>query len=67
MKKKFWKLMSLKMPKTPLWLKLFLAKLFIRCLKDLTNDIVLYNELNLWIETNAKPQTSNVNHWINSN
>ena len=66
MKQRFWKKMSVLMPKAPCWFKMFLAKLFIRCLKDLANDIVLYNEINLWIETNGRPQTSNTNWWINS-
>lgn len=29
------------------------------------NDIILYNELSLWIETNGRPTTSNVNYQIN--
>ena len=66
MKNRFWKKMSVLMPKAPFWVKRFIAKLFIRCLNNLTNDIVLYNELNLWIETDARPQTSNPNHWINT-
>ncbi len=66
MKVRFWKKMSVLMPKAPYWLKMFLAKLFVRCLKDLANDIVLYNELDLWIKTKARPQTSNINWWINS-
>ena len=60
----FWGLMN-NAYRLPMWAKLFIAKVFIRCLKDLPNDIVLYNELNLWIETNGRPQTSNPNHWIN--
>ena len=64
MKQKFWKLMN-NAYKLPMSVKMFIAKTFIRCLKDMPNDIVLYNELNLWIETNGRPQTSNINHWIN--
>ena len=66
MKVRFWKKMSVLMPKSPYWFKIFLAKIFIRCLKDLANDIVLYNELDLWIKTKSRPQTSNINWWINS-
>lgn len=65
MRNRFWKTMSMVMPKTPFWVKLFLAKIFIRCLKKMDNDIVLYNELRLWIDTNARPTTSNINWWIN--
>jgi hypothetical protein len=65
MKVRFWKKMSVVMPKSPYWLKMFMAKIFIRCLNDLANDIVLYNELDLWIKTKARPTTSNVNWWIN--
>lgn len=66
MKKRFWKKMSVLMPKAPFWFKKFLAKLFVASLDDLTNDIVLYNELNLWIDTDGRPQTSNPNHWVNT-
>lgn len=65
--KRFWIFLSKNAPKLPMSIKVFIAKVFIRCLKDMTNDIVLYNELRLWIETNGRPQTSNPNHWINSN
>lgn len=53
------------LPNSPQWLKLWVAKILIRMLKDLSNDIILYNELSLWIETKGKPQTSNINHWLN--
>lgn len=48
-----------------MWFKMAVAKILLRSLKDMTNDIVLYNELNLWIETEGRPQTSNVNYQIN--
>ena len=64
-KTKFWKLMN-NAYSLPMWFKLILAKIFVRCLKDMTNDIVLYNELQLWIETEGRPQTSNPNHWVNT-
>lgn len=55
--------------KAPKWLKLFLAKILVRTLTmgDLENDIVLFNELNLWIDTDCRPQTSNINYHINKN
>lgn len=56
----------LNLAKLPMSVKIKIAKILRRCLKDLTNDIVLYNELNLWIETKGRPQTSNANHWINT-
>lgn len=59
--------MRFNLSKLPMWVKIKIAKLLRRCLKNLTNDIVLYNELNLWIETEGRPQTSNANHWINKN
>jgi hypothetical protein len=41
----------------PFRFKLWWAKHFICMLKDLKEDVVLYNELKLWIETEGKPQT----------
>jgi hypothetical protein len=34
---------------------------------EVKNDIVLYNELKLWVETKGRPTTSNPNYHINSN
>lgn len=53
--------------KFPRWFKLMVARVLIRCLslEDLQNDIVLYNELNLWIKTKGRPTTSNPNYWVN--
>jgi len=48
--------------KLPFWFKLWWAKQFIYMFRGFgstfNNDIVLYNELSLWIETNGKPTTS---------
>ena len=43
------------MPKTQFFIKMFLAKLLVRCLNNLSNDIVLFNELSLWIDTKGDP------------
>jgi hypothetical protein len=52
-----------------MWFKIFWAKCLIRMLlgfgETYPNDIVLYNELRLWIETKGRPTTSNPNYWIN--
>lgn len=49
--------------------KVFWAKVFIHMMsiENFQNDIVLHNELELWIKTNGRPTTSNPNYWINSN
>ncbi len=51
----------------PMWIKLFWAKVFIRMFrgfgKSFDNDIILYNELKLWIETNGRPTTSKITYW----
>lgn len=54
--------------KAPFWFKKMIAKILLHCLRieHLQNDIVLFNELKLWIETDGRPQTSNINHHINS-
>lgn len=54
-------------PKFPFKFKLFVAKILIRCLRvdKLPNDIILFNELTVWIETEGRPTTSNVNYHIN--
>ena len=48
--------------KLPFWIKLWWAKQLIYMFKGLgptlPDDIVLYNELSLWIETKGKPTTS---------
>jgi hypothetical protein len=51
----------------PMWFKLWWAKKFIHMfrLESLQDDIVLFNELRLWIETKGRPTTSNTNYWIN--
>jgi hypothetical protein len=45
--------------KFPFWFKLWWAKQFIYMFKGFghtfNNDIVLYNELKLWIDTKGKP------------
>lgn len=58
---------KLRLHKAPMKLKIILAKAFIRTLSVgyLENDICLFNELNLWIETNGRPTTSNTNYWLN--
>ncbi len=54
--------------KAPKWFKLVIAKILLRCLSlaNLQNDIVLYNELKLWIDTEMRPITSNPNYWIDT-
>lgn len=53
--------------KFPKWFKLMVAKILLRCLtlENMENDIILYNELKLWIETKMRPTTSNPNYWTN--
>lgn len=55
--------------KLPFWFKLFWAKCFLRMFDglgpNLPNDIVLYNELSLWIRTKGRPTTSNINYHLN--
>lgn len=53
--------------KSPFWFKLLLAKILIRTFKsgNMDNDIVLFNELNIWIKTKGRPLTSNPNYYIN--
>jgi hypothetical protein len=55
--------------KLPFRFKLFWAKCFIRMFKGFgetfDNDIILFNELSKWIETNGRPTTSNINYWRN--
>lgn len=53
------------MSKAPKWVKLKIAKLLLYCMDFNENDIVLYNELKLWIDTEMRPTTSNPNYWIN--
>lgn len=63
--------------KLPFWVKLWWAKQMIKMFRGFgdtfPNDIVLYNrivamneELELWIKTDGRPTTSNVNYQINS-
>jgi hypothetical protein len=53
----------------PMWFKLLWAKAFIRMFRGFgptyVNDLILYNELKLWIETKGRPTTSNPNYWKN--
>ena len=57
--------------KLPMKVKILWAKIFIRMFKGFgdtfDNDIILYNELKLWIDTNGRPTTSNINYHINKN
>jgi hypothetical protein len=52
-----------------MWFKLLWAKAFIRMFRGFgptyVNDLILYNELKLWIETKGRPTTSNPNYWKN--
>lgn len=48
--------------KLPFQIKLWWAKQLICMLKDIPNDVVLYNELSLWIESKGKPTTSSVGY-----
>ena len=59
--------MKINWSKSPMWFKMKIANIFIRMLKleHLDNDIVLYNELRLWIDTNGRPTTSSPWYWIN--
>jgi hypothetical protein len=56
--------------KIPFKYKLFLAKVFIRTFRGIGptfyDDLVLYNELSLWIETEGRPTTSNPNYIMNA-
>lgn len=57
--------------KLPFWFKLLWAKAFIRMFKGFGStyhdDLILYKELSLWIETKGRPTSSNINYHINSN
>ena len=52
-----------------MWFKLWWARMFLRMFRGFGetfhNDIVLFNELSLWIETNGRPTTSSPWYWIN--
>lgn len=63
MKKKF----RINWSKSPWWFKKMIAKLLLRMFKveHMENDMILYNELKLWIDTDGRPTTSNVNYHIN--
>ena len=54
--------------KMPKWLQIKIAKILLASFRteDMQNDIVLFNELKLWIETKGRPTTSNPNYWVNS-
>jgi hypothetical protein len=73
MKKIFWKIPFYKLP---MKYKIFTAKLLMHMMRGFgetfNNDIVLYTriqamneELELWIKTDGRPTTSNVNYQIN--
>lgn len=51
--------------KLPMWFKMLLAKILLRTMQLGDNEIILFNELRLWIETGGRPTTSNPNYWIN--
>lgn len=55
--------------KLPMWFKLWWAKQFLYMFRGFgptfPNDIILHNELTLWIETKGRPTTSNINYQIN--
>jgi uncharacterized protein YfaT (DUF1175 family) len=60
------------MIKLPRPLRIWFGKCFLYMLgkwgtDEVKNDIVLYNELKLWVETKGRPTTSNPNYHINSN
>jgi hypothetical protein len=61
------KKMKITLNNSPMWFKLLIAKVLLRCMDLSVNDIVLYNELKLWIDTQGRPTTSNPNYWINNN
>ena len=65
MNKYFWNKMMIWMPRAPFYIKMFLCKMLKSSLKDMENDIVLFNELNLWIDSSGRPQTSNPNYVVN--
>lgn len=54
--------------KAPKCLKVLTAKVLYRMmtLENLQNDIVLFNELDVYIKTNGRPTTSNPNYWLNN-
>ena len=50
--------------------RVFYGKVFMYMLgrigtDEFVNDMVLYNELKLWVETQGSPTTSNINYHIN--
>lgn len=53
----------------PFRIKLLWAKIFLRMFRGLgstfDNDIVLFVELQKWIETEGRSTTSNINYWRN--
>ena len=65
MRKLFWKIPFYNMP---FKFKKFIAKILLHSFKsgNMPNDIVLYNELQLWIKTDGRPSTSNINYHINT-
>lgn len=57
------------LPVAPMRLKILIAKMLrgMMTIENMQNDIVLYNELELYIKTYGRPTTSNPNYWINKN
>ena len=60
---------TLPLHRLPMWFKIWWAKQFLKMFRGFgptfNDDIVLFNELELWIKTNGRPTTSNPNYWIN--
>jgi len=56
----------LRLYRLPFAVKMFWAKCFIRMFRGFgptfPDDIILYNELSLWIETGGKPTTTHPNY-----
>ena len=52
------------LPISPMWLKLIIARVFIKMLSitNFKNDIILYNELKLWIDSKGCP-TQRSDRW----
>jgi uncharacterized protein YfaT (DUF1175 family) len=48
-----------------LWGRIFIYMLGRIGTDEFYNDVVLYNELRKWIDTQGRPTTSNINYYIN--
>jgi len=44
----------------PMWFKLAVAKTLLYCLQLSVDDIVLFNELKLWVDTKGKPNSAHI-------